>query len=52
MKLSFTELERVLEALEKGDGEVAAQRMVEHIGNAADFAAEFRKQKSARKRAA
>ena len=52
MKLSFAELERVLEALEEGDGEAAAQRMREHIGNAADFAAEFRKQKARKQRAA
>ena len=52
MKLSFTELERVLEALEERDAEAAAQRMREHIGNAADFAANFRKEAASRKQRA
>ena len=52
MKLSFTEIERVLEALEARDPDAAAQRMREHIGNAADFAASFRKEAAARKQRA
>ncbi len=52
MRLSFTELERVLEALEERDPDAAAQRMREHIGNAADFAANFRKEAARRQRAA
>lgn len=52
MKLSFTELERVLEALEERDAETAARRMAEHIGNAADFAAAFRREAAARKQRA
>lgn len=49
IRLGFTELERVLEALEERDADAAAQRMREHIGNAADFAADFRKQRAARR---
>ena len=52
MRLSFTELERVLEALEERDPDAAAQRMREHIGNAADFAANFRKEAARKQRAA
>jgi GntR family transcriptional regulator, rspAB operon transcriptional repressor len=52
MKLSFAELERVLESLEDRDPEKAAQRMREHIGNAADFAADVRKQRAVRKQKA
>ena len=52
MKLSFTEIERVLEALEERDADAAAQRMREHIGNAADFAASFRKEAASRKQRA
>ena len=52
MKLSFTEIERVLAALEKRDAGAAAQCMREHIGNAADFAANFRKEAVARKQRA
>jgi GntR family transcriptional regulator, rspAB operon transcriptional repressor len=52
MKASFAELERVLEALERRDAEAAAQRMQEHIGNAADFAANFRKEAAMRKQRA
>ena len=52
MKLSFAELERVLEALEERDPDAAAQRMQEHIGNAADFAANFRKETAVRKQRA
>jgi DNA-binding GntR family transcriptional regulator len=51
MKISFGEIERVLESLEKRDAEKAAQRMREHIGNAADFARQFR-EKTARARRA
>lgn len=49
-KLAFRELERVLECLENRDPEGAAQRIREHIGNAADFAADLRKQRAAAKR--
>jgi DNA-binding GntR family transcriptional regulator len=42
MKQWFAELEGVLDAFEARDPELAAQRMREHIGNAADFAAERR----------
>lgn len=42
MKLWFAELEGVMDAFEARDPELAAQRMREHIGNAADFAAERR----------
>ena len=52
MKMSFAELERVLEALERRDADAAAQRMQEHIGNAADFAANFRKEAAMRKQRA
>ena len=52
MKLSFTEIERVLEALEERDADAAAQRMREHIGNAADFAASFRKEAASRRQRA
>jgi len=52
MKVSFAELERVLEALERRDADAAAQRMREHIGNAADFAANFRKEAALRKQRA
>ena len=52
MKLSFAEIERVLEALEERDPEAAAKRMQEHIGNAADFAAQFRREAAARKQRA
>jgi DNA-binding GntR family transcriptional regulator len=47
MRLWFAELERVLEALEDGDGERAAECMRAHIGNAAGFAAEMRRQRAA-----
>ena len=43
-KLAFRELEEVLDCLEARDGRAAAQRMREHIGNAADFAAGLRGQ--------
>jgi GntR family transcriptional regulator, rspAB operon transcriptional repressor len=47
MGLWFQELGSLLEALEARDPELAAQRMSEHIGNAADFAAAAREQMSA-----
>lgn len=47
MRLWFGELERVLVALEDRDGERAAECMRAHIGNAADFAAEVRRQRAA-----
>ena len=52
MKVSFAELERVLEALEERDADAAAQRMREHIGNAADFARQFREKSLGTRRAA
>jgi DNA-binding GntR family transcriptional regulator len=52
MKLSFAEIERVLEALEERDPDAAARRMQEHIGNAADFAASFRREAARKQRAA
>jgi DNA-binding GntR family transcriptional regulator len=52
MKVSFGELERVLEALEKRDAEKAAERMREHIGNAEDVAQELRKLQARKARAA
>lgn len=48
MRMSFAELERVLEALEERDPDAAEQRMREHIGNAADFAASSRREVAAR----
>jgi GntR family transcriptional regulator, rspAB operon transcriptional repressor len=42
----------VLEALEERDADAAAQRIREHIGNAADFAASFRKEAAARRQRA
>jgi DNA-binding GntR family transcriptional regulator len=47
MKLWFAELEGVLDAFDARDPELAAQRMREHIGNAADFAAERRSRQMA-----
>lgn len=41
MRVSFAEIERVLESLENRDAAGAAQRMREHIGNAADYAQHF-----------
>jgi DNA-binding GntR family transcriptional regulator len=52
MKLSFAEIEGVLESLEKRDPASAAQRMREHIGNAADFARHFREERSGARRPA
>ena len=37
MKKWFTELERIIQALEAHDADLAAQRVNEHIGHAADF---------------
>ena len=48
-KLAFRELERVLESLEARDPEEAAERMREHIGNAAGFAAALRQERAARR---
>ena len=52
MKLSFAEIERVLAALEARDADAAEKRMREHIGNAADFAASFRREAARKQRAA
>jgi GntR family transcriptional regulator, rspAB operon transcriptional repressor len=41
MKTWFTELERIIEALEAHDADLAAQRVREHIGHAADFEMKF-----------
>lgn len=45
MRLGFVELRRILEALEARDAAAAAERMREHIGNAARFSAQKRAQK-------
>ncbi|QRQ86363.1 GntR family transcriptional regulator [Cupriavidus oxalaticus] len=47
MKDAVGELERILDALEKRDPDLAELRMREHIGNAADFAAAFRSRAAA-----
>jgi DNA-binding GntR family transcriptional regulator len=46
MKLWFAELERVLEAIEARDADRAAEKMRLHIGNAADFGAQARRQRA------
>lgn len=51
-RLAYRELEAVLECLEARDGAKAAQRMREHIGNAADFAASLRKPARGKRRKA
>ncbi len=50
-RVSFAEIEGVLGALEKRDAATAAQRMREHIGNAAGFARHFREEGGRRRRA-
>lgn len=50
-RASFAEIEGVLESLEKRDAGEAAQRMREHIGNAADFARHFREEGGGARRA-
>ena len=47
MQLWFAELGRILDALEARDPDRAAEAMRQHIGNAADFAAEVREQLAA-----
>jgi len=46
MKLWFAELERVLEAIEARDADAAAEGMRRHIGNAADYGAQARRQRA------
>jgi len=41
MKIWFGELEKILEALEAHDPDLAAERMRDHIGHAADFELKF-----------
>jgi DNA-binding GntR family transcriptional regulator len=41
MKTWFKELERIVNALEARDPDLAAQRVGEHIGHAADFEIKF-----------
>jgi DNA-binding GntR family transcriptional regulator len=52
MKEWFEELASVLDAFEARDPELAAQRMRQHIGNAADFGAQRRSVQQAEKAAA
>jgi len=42
IRSSFTELKRIVDALEARDAKAASARMREHIGNAANFSAEVR----------
>jgi DNA-binding GntR family transcriptional regulator len=46
LKTWFSELERIIDALEAHDGELAAQRVREHIGHAADFELKFAARKA------
>lgn len=41
MKTWFSELEKIIEALEARDADLTAQRLSEHIGHAADFELKF-----------
>lgn len=52
MKTWFGELERIIDALEAHDPELAAQRLREHIGHAADFEMKFAAQAGAPAKAA
>ena len=47
MKTWFNELKRIIDALEARDADLAAQRIREHIGHAADFEMKFAAQSSA-----